>query len=156
YGLRASPVVRLEGTVGSVSVAVPEFWQQFPKAVEVAECLVHVRFFPGQFGSPFELQGGEQKTHVAWLDFSAAGVSPAPALGWAHQPVRAHASPQWYAASGAIPHLVPLDSATPMAALLSGALDGDDSVAAGRELIDEYGWRHYGDWYADHEAIHFK
>jgi hypothetical protein len=156
HGLRASPVVELEGTGGGLSVAVPEFWQQFPKAVEVADRLVHIRFFPGQFGSAFELQGGEQKTHVAWFDFHAAGASSVPALGWAHQPVHAHASPQWYAASGAIPHLMPVDSPIPMDALLSGALDGDASVSAGRELIDEYGWRHYGDWYADHEAVHFK
>jgi hypothetical protein len=156
FGLRASPVVRLEGSYGSVSLALPEFWQQFPKAVEVVDRLVHVRFFPGQFAWLFELQGGEQKTHVVWFDFRAVGDPSVLTLGWVHQPVHAHASPQWYASAGAIPHLVPVDRPTPLDTLLSGALDGDDSVFAGRERIDEYGWRNYGDWYADHEAVHYK
>src|SRR5262249_8410801 len=34
-GLRASPVVSLRAAHGSLTFALPEFWQQFPKAVEV-------------------------------------------------------------------------------------------------------------------------
>jgi hypothetical protein len=156
-GLRASPVICLRGTAGGVTVAVPEFWQQFPKALEVADRLLCVRLFPGQFGDLFELQGGEQKTHTVWLDFRAAGQSSDLRLGWAHRPARAHAAPERYAASGAIPYLMPAaESPSPTDALLAGALDGDGSFFAGREFIDEYGWRHYGDVYADHEAAYYK
>src|SRR5207248_5806279 len=34
HGLRASPVVAVEGEGRSIAAAVPEFWQQFPKAIE--------------------------------------------------------------------------------------------------------------------------
>jgi hypothetical protein len=34
---------------------------------------------------------------------------------------------------------------------VGAALDGDDTFDAKRERIDEYGWRHFGDLYADHE-----
>jgi hypothetical protein len=171
HGLRASPVVCLRGTGGEVTAAVPEFWQQFPKALEVADRLLCVRLFPGQFGDLFELQGGEQKTHTVWLDFSAPaakracragcgrleGRSSDLRLGWVHRPARAHAAPEWYAASGAIPYLMPAaESPSPTDAFLAGALDGDGSFFAGREFIDEYGWRHYGDVYADHEAAYYK
>jgi hypothetical protein len=135
-------------------VAVPEFWQQFPKALEVADRLVCVRLFPKQFADLFELQGGEQKTHTVWLDFSTATA----ALEWVHHPARAHAPPEWYAAAGAIPYLVPMSDGprTPMDTYLAGALDGEMSFFAGREFIDEYGWRHYGDVFADHEALYYK
>jgi YetA-like protein len=157
-GLRASPVIRLEGTSGSLAVAVPEFWQQFPKALEVADRLVCVRLFPGQFDDLFELQGGEQKTHTVWLDFSTAGLSSDLRLEWVHRPARTHAAAEWYAASGAIPYLAPMsaDPRISMDAFLVGALDGGDSFFAGRECIDEYGWRNYGDVYADHEALYYK
>ncbi len=36
-------------------------------------------------------------------------------------------------------------------ALLSAVIDGPDSFENKRELIDEYGWRNFGDIYADHE-----
>jgi hypothetical protein len=157
-GLRASPVVHLRGTGGSLAVAVAEFWQQFPKALEVADRLVSVRLFPRQFADLFELQGGEQKTHQVWLNFGAAGRLPDLSLGWVHRPARAHASPRWYETSDAVPYLVPMsaDPRTPMDDFLSGALDGEKSFFAGRELIDEYGWRNYGDVYADHEALYYK
>jgi glycosyltransferase involved in cell wall biosynthesis len=157
-GLRASPLLVLAGDHGSVSVGFPDFWQQFPKAVEALDGRLRVRLFPRQFGDSFELQGGEQKMHVLWLDFTAATPSPASPLEWVHRPVRVHAAPAWYGISGAVPFLAPIaeGSRSPMDALLHGAVEGGDSFIAGREIIDEYGWRHYGDVYADHEAVYYK
>src|SRR5262249_15814724 len=43
----------------------------------------------------------------------------------------------------------------PMEAFLSGAVEGPNTLAARREVIDEYGWRHYGDLYADHEGAYY-
>jgi hypothetical protein len=39
--------------------------------------------------------------------------------------------------------------------LLSKAVAGPNSLLARREVIDEYGWRHYGEVYADHEAAYY-
>jgi hypothetical protein len=152
-GRRASPLVSLLGDGWSVGAAVPEFWQQFPKALEVQGRALSVRLFPRQFGDLFELQGGEQKTHTVWLQFATPDT---PALDWVHQPAQAHATPEWYAASGALPYLQPAaqDSDLRLQDLLAGALRGPDSFFARRELVDEYGWRNYGDFYADHEAVH--
>ena len=36
--------------------------------------------------------------------------------------------------------------------LVESAIDGDDRFERKREVIDEYGWRNFGDMYADHEA----
>src|SRR5262249_60442786 len=123
-GLRASPIVSLAGANACVTAAVPEFWQQFPKALEVRDGHLSVRLFPRQFGDLFELQGGEQKTHTVWLDFHATDAAPGLRLAWAHRPARVHASPEWYAASGAVPYLTPRPPGppSPMGEYLEGAL----------------------------------
>src|SRR5207302_3219929 len=111
-GLRASPVVAVHGEGRCVAAAVPEFWQQFPKAIEAAGGVLRLRLFPGQFGDPFELQGGEQKTHTVWLHFGDETESPLAALAWVHQPARVHADPAWYTATGALPYVLPAREAS--------------------------------------------
>jgi hypothetical protein len=156
-GLRASPTVCVRGATASVTVAVPEFWQQFPKAIEVERACTRVRLFPQQYGDLFELQGGEQKTHTLWLDFALPEPSAAPHLDWAHEPARVSSTPQWYAVSGAIPYFTPAqpDPDDRLESLLSAAVTGPNTLFARREIIDEYGWRHFGEVYADHEAAYY-
>jgi hypothetical protein len=154
-GLRASPIASLHGQYGDITVAVPEFWQQFPKAIEVAGRTLRIGLFPRQFGDPFELQGGERKTHTLWLHFGAGHPASAP-LAWVHYPACVLATPVWYAASGAIPHLTPASpSGGRLESLLTEVMDGPRSFFAHRELIDEYGWRNFGEIYADHEVAYY-
>lgn len=155
-GLRASPVVSLLGRGASMSAAVPEFWQQFPKAVEAEGGALRVRLFPGQFGDLFELQGGEQKTHTVWLHFGDADEASVAALDWVHNPAAAHASPGWYSTCGALPYLAPAEPGGRLENYLGEVIGGDNSLFARREIIDEYGWRHYGEVYADHEAAYYE
>lgn len=155
HGRRANPLLRLENAAAAVDVAVPEFWQQFPKALEATGRAVRVRLFPKQFADLFELQGGEQKTHIVWLQFGTPG---GPGLDWVHEPALVHATPEWYAASEAIPYLLPAasDPDDRFQALASEAIAGPNSFFARREIIDEFGWRNYGDMVADHEAAYYQ
>jgi hypothetical protein len=150
-GLRANPVVR----VGGVAAAVPEFWQQFPKAIAAGRDEIRIGLFPAEFDDLHELQGGEQKTHVVWFDLR--GAAEAEPLGWAHAPARVVAPPEWYADSGAVPYLIPKSRGEdrPVEAFLHGAIEGPNNLFDRREVIDEYGWRNYGDLYADHEAAYY-
>ena len=140
-GLRASPTVSVQGETGSVTVAVPEFWQQFPKALEVEQGRIRVRLFPQQYGDLFELQGGEQKTHTIWLDFGVPDSSPISALDWVHAPATVHATAEWYAASQAIPYFVPAQAepGNRLDAFLACAITGPNNLFDRRETIDEYG-----------------
>ncbi len=153
-GLRASPIVGMGCTGGHLSVAVPDFWQQFPKALEVEGSRLRVRLFPKQFDDLFELQGGEQKTHTVWLSFAP---NASPALTWVHAPARVRARPEWYESSGAMDHFAAsaADADEPMASLLTPIVAGPSSFFAKREIIDEYGWRHFGEVYADHESAYY-
>jgi hypothetical protein len=151
-GLRASPVLSLVSPARGVTVAVAEFWQQFPKALQTIGRSIHARLFPAQYGDPFELQGGEQKTHTVWLDFSGERGS----LAWVAAPLRARVLPRAYAAAAGLPHLAPGRGAhEPFERQVAEILDGPDSFFAKREIIDEYGWRNYGEVYADHEQEHY-
>jgi hypothetical protein len=157
HGLRASPVLALRSDTGSLTVAVPEFWQQFPKTLETTGRGLRVGLFPQEWGEPFELQGGEQKTHTVWFLVEPGAAESLNQLDWVYRPVHAVASPEWYAASGALPYLLPNDRDPDerLRVLMDAAVRGDQSLVAKREIIDEYGWRNYGDVYADHENAYY-
>jgi hypothetical protein len=158
-GLRATPAVCLTTGDRALGVTVPWFWQNFPKAVEADGHALTLRLFPRQFADVHELQGGEQKTHDFSVCFGAAPADAAPqALEWQRAQVRAAAPPEWYCASGAVPYLTP-KAADPNAGylrLVDAAIEGPDTFDRKREVIDEYGWRHFGDIYGDHEAVFHK
>jgi len=63
--------------------------------------------------------------------------------------------PEWYAESRAVSYLTPQvdDDNRDCLALINSAITGQFSFFDRREISDEYGWRHFGDLYADHEAV---
>lgn len=151
-GLRATPVATLEAGETFIGVALPDFWENFPKAVRVAPDGLTLSLFPAE-ARPHELQGGEQKTHVFYVAHGRDTVTAEP-MAWCRSPLHVAASPEWYAASGAVPYLTPrtTDPNTLACELADLGFVGADTFATKRERIDEYGWRHFGDIYGDHEA----
>jgi hypothetical protein len=156
-GLCATPIIEIRRGARQASLAAPEFWQNFPKAIEASASSITLRLFPGQYADTHELQGGEQKTHRVWAAFGPDPVTDVP-LGWCRNPLIAYAEPRWYCESEAMPYLTPA-AGNPHAGylrLVSQAVDGDRSFERKRDIIDEYGWRNFGDIYADHEGIYHK
>ena len=72
-----------------------------------------------------------------------------------HDRLVARAQPEWYAESQAIRYLTPQvrDANRDCLALVHTVIAGPHSFFERREISDEYGWRHFGDLYADHEAV---
>lgn len=151
-GRRASPVVVAEHANGALWVTAERFWEVFPKAVEVdADGLVRVGCLPpGR--EPHELQGGERCDHEFWLGWGDDGITSAP-LEWRRTPASALPEVAAVADAERLPGLEPVRAGENAVyeQLVSAAVDGDDTFLAKRERIDEYGWRSYGDLYADHE-----
>ncbi|HUE69837.1 MAG TPA: hypothetical protein VMP01_03020, partial [Pirellulaceae bacterium] len=157
FGLRAQPIAALQRGENWIAATVAEFWQQFPKAMNADEEGVRIGLFPAQFADGHELQGGEQKTHRIALDFGACGESDPARLACLIHPLEVRCDREWLSATEAILNLPPANVAlrAEWQAMADDALAGERSFFAKREVIDEYGWRNYGDLWADHEEAYY-
>lgn len=153
-GLRATPLIFIGDIHSGISGTVQQFWQNFPKALEAKVCGLKIRLFPHYYNDLHELQGGEQKTHTLFLDFSGRPDT----LWWTRKPLLPTVQPEWYAKSETFPYLEVSSSSDNQIceSLIESAITGKSSFFKKREIIDEYGWRNFGDIYADHEAIGYK
>jgi hypothetical protein len=151
-GLRATPAITVQQDSARISLAVAHFWENFPRAIELEPRALTLRLWPHQWAAPHELQGGEQKTHRFALAFGDDPMAR-DAVSWGRAPATSSMTPEWYSAAGAIPYLTPAadDSDPRYRQLVDLAIDGDDAFERKRDTIDEYGWRNFGDIYADHE-----
>lgn len=147
-GLRATPALVCEHEGGTLGLASRLFWEVFPRALDASAdgrvrywCLPVTR-------EPHELQGGERFDAQCWIGIGAA-APPA----WCRTPATALPGLDGVAIAEVLPHLEPAGAGSdPLyEQLIAAAVDGDDTFLAKRERIDEYGWRHFGDLYADHE-----
>lgn len=148
-GTHATPLVIVGDAEHAVGVTSRLFWEVFPKAYAVApDGTLAIELLP-EVGDLHELQGGERFTHELTIAF---GVVDPSALDVFRSPSTVTLDPAWWAAAGDVKHLTPVvEPDAPYERLVRAAIDGDDSFARKRDRIDEYGWRHFGDLYADHE-----
>ena len=153
-GLRATPIASIGGGTSRVSVAVPRFWQMFPRSIEADTRRCRVGILPHLYGDLHELQGGERTTSTLAICFGRDTVAAEP-LAWVRAPLRVSVDPLSYRQAGM---WAPLAAGSRVAAegyeaLVNTAIIGDDTFEQRREIIDEYGWRNFGELYADHEAV---
>ncbi|MHA7816375.1 MAG: RIFT barrel domain-containing protein [Pseudohaliea sp.] len=146
-GDRPDPTIRLADERGEPRLAarLEDFWQRFPSALRLADGELLLAPVPLRAGQAEELQGGECLVRRgALLLGSGAGEAVFSAPQVTLDP--SHVARCGLAELGN-PGLVH----PALAALVTGAAEGPESFFAKREIIDEYGWRHFGELYADHE-----
>jgi hypothetical protein len=153
-GKRAVPVVTVAGDGTWVAAAVQGFWENFPKALRWENGALEVGLFPHEARGSFELQGGEQKRHTILLEFGTGADQPR--LAQLQRPLEVCIDPAWVEASGAILWCCArsADDDPKLGRYVDQIVEGQRSFFARRETIDEYGWRNFGELYADHEAVH--
>jgi hypothetical protein len=161
-GRRAVPIITVERGELQFTLAMRYFWQNFPKriwgAFDTIWNVIHPAFTNlglELLDDCVELQGGEQKTHEFVVAFGKDEVTPEQPLEWVRSPLRVRVDPAWYAVSGVVPYLTP-EAEDPNAdyiKLVRAAIEGEDTFEKKRDVVDEYGWRNFGDIYADHEAV---
>jgi len=152
-GLRASPVVAAETEIGFVAVTVDKFWQNFPNALRWQDGVLGIALFPGESETYDELQGGERKRHLIRFALgSSGGMKDLQAM---REPVRLAIDPDWVEHSGALSNFVAPHASESQRykAYVQSVIEGPNSFFKKREVIDEYGWRNFGEVYADHEAV---
>jgi hypothetical protein len=151
-GRRATPAVLVDDAAGRIGLAVEHFWQNCPREIEAQPAALTFRMFPRQPGDTYELQGGERKTHRFTMLFADDAASR-DAMFWGRETAIAAATPDWYCAASSVSHLsIAEESRDPRyERLISAAIEGSESFERKRQVIDEFGWRNFGDIYADHE-----
>ena len=135
-------------------MAVEHFWQNFPKAIEADGRRLTLRLLPRQFADAARAPGRRAEDARASRSPSATIRWRATPLVWGRAPSLAAATPRVVCRDrgGAVPDAgVPRTSTPGIGVLVDAAIEGDETFERKREVIDEYGWRHFGDIYADHE-----
>jgi len=151
-GDRATPALWCGAGSTGVAAVLPRFWQEFPKAFEADRHGMKISLFPARFPDLHELQGGEQKTHVIYLDFATHPEG----LHWARVPLTASAAPEVFHHYGLFSDLsLPMESEGE-ADLADMCISGPEEFLGKRKVADEYGWRNFGDIYGDHEAVYHR
>jgi hypothetical protein len=147
-GLRASPVVYLGRAESRIGFSIRKFWQNFPKALSLNGKTLRLELFPSKFPEPIELQPGESKTHEFYLGFGQNAGYAQKAL----EPLAVTISPEWLRDCLVLNAGNAEEPIGAITAMIGEGLTGETNFAVKRELIDEYGWRNFGDLYADHES----
>lgn len=148
-GLRTSPSFSVLNTQGRISVYIEKFWQNFPKAISKDNEWLNVGLFPE---GHFELQGGEKKSHTVWIDFESATQN----FNWVDKPLIISIDPQYTEQTAGIDFFVSELKQDELSAIIEKSIIGNSNFFEKREIVDEYGWRNFGDLYADHETEGYK
>ncbi|MFT5814593.1 MAG: hypothetical protein ACI9VT_002354 [Psychroserpens sp.] len=144
-GMRCQPVLALKN---NLVVTIDKFWQNFPKSLSVKDNIVILSLFPTTHYL-HELQGGEKKTHTFWLSLNSSKND----LTNNHKVNRGTIAWDWVSQCGLYPFFqkekTDLDS---LQSIIDLGIDNTSGFIAKRENLDEYGWRNFGELYADHET----
>lgn len=143
---RASPII--QGNIGGLYAhfSISDFWQNFPiKLAKEGEDIL-LGLFPSEAPADIELQAGEKKTHDISISFS-----PEPSKS-PNSSLACRLLPEWIQKTRVFPYFSVIDHKTPLQNIIDGGLSTNQGFKAKREQVDEYGWRNFGDTYADHET----
>lgn len=146
FGSRANPRVIRHTERSKIGLIPIDFWQNFPCRLFGDSEQLELQWFAA--GTRVELQGGERKTWSCWLDLAPDDHE----LNFLTQPATVQLIDADLTHSAFVPWLATSDT-DPLHCLLKG-LDPLTGFVAKRELIDEYGWRNFGDVFADHESLY--
>ena len=149
-GKRANPLVSIEHDYGQLELAVPSFWQNFPTSLRKEGNKVTIGLFPKDAKGAYELQGGERKTLRCLMAHHANNSIHATA----YTPLVPVLSPECYERADAFPWFKANTQPSGLDELIAEGLNGSSNFFAKREVIDEFGWRNFGDIFADHETLY--
>ena len=160
-GQQADGWIQVHGVGGGVAVGVRDFWQNFPKALSYANDTIRIGLWPRESAGVHELLGGEQKTHeMLWVFHNARTTRMAIAqrMQAFHSPMYPMPDPVAVYATRALWATGPIDRQDfprleqTCDTFVNPAGPSAQSMVTQWDLIDEYGWRHFGDSFADNEA----
>jgi hypothetical protein len=148
-GLRCQPVLGLKN---NLAVTLNKFWQNFPKSLTVKDNLVSLGLFPATHYL-HELQGGEKKSHDFWISLNSASND----LTTSHKINRGTIDWDWISKCDLYPFIEKSNSEPgSIQSIVELGLEHTNGFITKREDVDEYGWRNFGELYADHETAGYQ
>jgi len=148
--------------------AVRDFWQQWPKSIEVTDDGIRFGLLPalekGQYdgcepvdkhyylfrGQDYLIKTGVAKRHEVWLSFGDQ-VASGQLAAMANDPLMAVPPPEWFAATGAMGQMLPAGHPT-AADYDRVATHNADVYRQTTEQEHQYGVLNWGDWFG--ERVH--
>ncbi len=147
--LRPSPVFDLSNQAQRFVIDINHMWEKFPLQVAAYNNDIDVNFCDDSAASPIELQPGEIKFHSLSIVLLQATSNTAPNLSSPALTL----NPDIVCNANTIPWLTTSIAQGPLNDIVNLGLTGARNFFAKREAVDEFGWRNFGDIYADHEAV---
>ena len=148
-GMRCQPVLGLKN---NLAMTLDKFWQNFPKSLRVKENTVCFGLFPDTHYL-HELQGGEKKNHTFWISLNANNND----LTSSDKVNRGSIAWDWISQCDLYPFIEKEQANLgPLQSIIDLGIDKTSGFIAKREKLDEYGWRNFGELYADHETAGYQ
>jgi len=150
--LRPSLAFIMSDATQRFAINIDNMWEKFPLEVSAHHDQMDIIFCETNTDSAIELQPGEIKFHSLNIT-----LLPTPSINNTNaQPPALTLNPDIFCNTNTIPWLTTSISQTPLSSIVNLGLTGDTNFFAKREAVDEFGWRNFGDIYADHEAVGHK
>ncbi|MFT6269540.1 MAG: hypothetical protein ACJAVV_002366 [Alphaproteobacteria bacterium] len=146
---RPSPLIIILLDEKELSIFPQHFWQKYPSGISSNSTETIIDFADKRSECDVELQPGEIKSHH--LSFSVGKAHTKAGLKISNHYVL---NTENLEQSQANPFINDHLHGHPLMPVING--EGDVDWLHKRELVDEFGWRNFGDLYADHEAAEYK
>ncbi|MFT6953279.1 MAG: hypothetical protein ACJAY1_000371 [Glaciecola sp.] len=147
--LRPSLAFNMSDEVQRFAINIDNMWEKFPLEVSARHDEMDINFCETNTDSFIELQPGEIKFHSLNIALLPTPLTTAANL----HPSAFALNPDIFCNANTIPWLTKSINHSPLNSIVNLGLTGEKNFFAKREAVDEYGWRNFGDIYADHEAV---
>lgn len=150
--MRPSFLFKLNDATQQLVLNIDHLWQKFPLDISANKHKILVNFCGASTLSPIEIQPGEIKFHSFDICLTAASNNTNAQV----QPMKNMAitlNTEAYSQANAIAWLSESAQHSSLQKIIDLGLSGKRNFFAKREALDEFGWRNFGDIYADHEAV---
>lgn len=149
--LRPEPFLQIEIERNILSIQANHFWQKYPSGIRSSSKRTVIDFADEKSGCEVELQAGEIKSHNI-------GFSLGEACTLAQMKLTQSLSLNLdnVQESKTLPFINASLLQHPLQGMLCEAKNSGQKWLDKREALDEFGWRNYGDLFADHEAAQYK
>ncbi len=154
---RASPKLLTSLGTHTLSITPKHFWQKFPASIELTEQCNSIKYVDTQNPDAIEIQPGETKSHSISIEMHVnenelSNSATAGANKCCDSEFQVFVPVSRIDASKTLPWFSQAAKNEKLHHIVELGLNGESNFFKKREALDEFGWRHFGDIYADHEA----